>query len=72
MQEVVKILERGERQKTIFATSMNERSSRSHCLFTITLSQYNPERNFRERSRFNLVDLAGSERQTKAQTYGKQ
>lgn len=71
MKDVDHILATGERQKTVFATQMNERSSRSHCLFTITLTQTNVERNFRERNKFNLVDLAGSERQKKSLTHGK-
>jgi hypothetical protein len=71
MSDIESILAVGERQKTVFATQMNDRSSRSHCLFTITLTQSNPERNFKERCKFNLVDLAGSERQKKALTQGK-
>jgi len=71
MVDIANILSTGEKQKTVFATQMNERSSRSHCLFSITLMQYNAERGFREKSKYNLVDLAGSERQKKSLTQGK-
>ncbi len=41
MQDIEKVLLTGEKTKTVHATQMNERSSRSHCLFTITLTQMN-------------------------------
>lgn len=41
---------------------MNEASSRSHCLFMLTLEGRRPGKETVRRSKLNLVDLAGSER----------
>lgn len=71
MADIEDILTEGERQKTVHATGMNQRSSRSHCLFTINLQQDNEERGFHEKNKYNLVDLAGSERYNKSKTHGK-
>jgi kinesin family member 27 len=53
---------------------MNERSSRSHAIFTIYLEQVKTDAvgltNTR-RSKFHLVDLAGSERQKKTGASGQ-
>ncbi|XP_011493839.1 PREDICTED: kinesin-like protein KIF14 [Ceratosolen solmsi marchali] len=59
----------GNSQKATAATGMNEKSSRSHSIFTIILTQTRSKgSSSREvdevsrRSKINLVDLAGSER----------
>jgi kinesin family member 4 len=52
---------------------MNDQSSRSHAIFTITLEQSNSSsKNNNEliKSKFHLVDLAGSERQSKTKSEG--
>ena len=52
---------------------MNDQSSRSHAIFTITLGQSNSSsKNNNEliKSKFHLVDLAGSERQSKTKAEG--
>lgn len=53
---------------------MNERSSRSHCIFTIIVeqSEIDPETGQQEikKGKLNLVDLAGSERQAKTGATG--
>ncbi|CUI14710.1 kinesin, putative [Bodo saltans] len=41
---------------------MNERSSRSHCVFTIRMEGFNEELKQRSLGNLCLVDLAGSER----------
>eukprot|EP00118_Oscarella_pearsei_P004579 m.19835 g.19835 ORF g.19835 m.19835 type:complete len:994 (+) comp27912_c0_seq2:104-3085(+) len=58
------LMERGNETRTTAATSMNDVSSRSHAIFTVTFSQARfidgmPSETV---SRLNLVDLAGSER----------
>lgn len=56
----------GNSQRATAATGMNDKSSRSHSIFTIilTLSEVNSESEklLTKRSRINLVDLAGCER----------
>ena len=51
---------------------MNTRSSRSHALFTLTVSAApkNDPKNVTE-AKFHMVDLAGSERQKKTKATGK-
>ena len=56
------------------ATQMNERSSRSHAIFTIYLEQSHTDGGGASsalRSKFHLVDLAGSERQKKTGAEGQ-
>ena len=43
-------------------TSMNEYSSRSHCLYHLKLFGKFPEKNTQISGTLNLIDLAGSER----------
>ncbi|EGR32343.1 kinesin motor domain protein [Ichthyophthirius multifiliis] len=47
------------------ATPMNQNSSRSHCIFTLTFEVKHIESNTCFVSKLNLVDLAGSERTSK-------
>ena len=65
--------------RSVAATQMNARSSRSHSCFTIKVSQRKKEdvgggqeRTTKLNSKLNLVDLAGSERQGKTQASGQQ
>lgn len=59
----------GNSQRATAATGMNEKSSRSHSIFSIILTQTqinnqldNGSIDASRRSKINLVDLAGSER----------
>lgn len=58
----------GNSQRATAATGMNEKSSRSHSIFSIILTQTQsndlkcPSADASRRSKINLVDLAGSER----------
>uniref|UniRef100_A0A671PPC8 Kinesin-like protein KIF14 n=1 Tax=Sinocyclocheilus anshuiensis TaxID=1608454 RepID=A0A671PPC8_9TELE len=69
-------LELGNKQRATAATGMNDKSSRSHSVFTLVMIQTKTEFVEEEEhdhcitSRINLVDLAGSERCTSAQTSG--
>ncbi|KAI1891501.1 hypothetical protein AGOR_G00144460 [Albula goreensis] len=69
-------LELGNKQRATAATGMNDKSSRSHSVFTLVMTQTKTEFVEEEEhdhtitSRINLVDLAGSERCSSAQTSG--
>uniref|UniRef100_A0A4W4EBX1 Kinesin-like protein KIF14 n=1 Tax=Electrophorus electricus TaxID=8005 RepID=A0A4W4EBX1_ELEEL len=69
-------LELGNKQRATAATGMNDKSSRSHSVFTLVMTQTKTElvegeeHDHRIISRVNLVDLAGSERCITAQTTG--
>ncbi|XP_059197955.1 kinesin-like protein KIF14 [Centropristis striata] len=69
-------LELGNKQRATAATGMNDKSSRSHSVFTLVMTQTQTEFVEGEEhehsisSRINLVDLAGSERCNSAQTSG--
>ena len=66
-------LDKGNKNRHVGATSMNDQSSRSHSLFTVYLEiQEGSEKNKKIRSgKLNLVDLAGSERVGKTNATGK-
>ena len=51
-------------------TAMNQESSRSHAIFTITLEQRKGDMSDLIESKFHLVDLAGSERPSKTRAVG--
>ena len=69
--ETIHMLEMGSSNRMTGGTAMNEQSSRSHAIFTISLEQFNPNKgNDLVKSKFHLVDLAGSERQSKTKAEG--
>ncbi|XP_067664129.1 chromosome-associated kinesin KIF4A-like [Haliotis asinina] len=62
-EETMKCLSQGSSSRTTGSTAMNNTSSRSHAIFTISVdrvSKDDPEDCFK--AKFHLVDLAGSER----------
>ncbi|XP_017022728.1 chromosome-associated kinesin KIF4 [Drosophila kikkawai] len=69
-QEVTDYLMRGSSGRAVAATAMNETSSRSHAIFTLTLVATKKDSKAVTTSRFNLVDLAGSERCSKTLASG--
>ncbi|KAL1774949.1 kinesin KIF14 isoform X1 [Sigmodon hispidus] len=70
-------LELGNKQRATAATGMNDKSSRSHSVFTLVMTQTKTElvegeeHDHRITSRINLIDLAGSERCSTAHTSGE-
>ncbi|WVR09072.1 hypothetical protein IAU60_006133 [Kwoniella sp. DSM 27419] len=64
--QVSTLLERARSRRAVAATLMNERSSRSHSVFTLKVKGENPLTNERCEASLNLVDLAGSERLEKS------
>ncbi len=58
-------IKQGIRNRHISETSMNDKSSRSHAVFTLTIqTKFSDKEGLRHNktSQFNIVDLAGSER----------
>ncbi|KAH0839542.1 hypothetical protein J3R83DRAFT_428 [Lanmaoa asiatica] len=64
--EMMTLMDEGNKARTVAATNMNETSSRSHAVFTLLLSmkKHDVDTNLdtEKVSRISLVDLAGSER----------
>lgn len=69
--ETTDCLMRGSTGRAVASTAMNEQSSRSHAIFTLTIqsSSKNEVKNVFT-SKFHLVDLAGSERSKKTKATG--
>lgn len=65
-QDIENMMDEGNKARTVAATNMNETSSRSHAVFTLTLTQKRHDAettmDTEKVSRISLVDLAGSER----------
>ena len=66
--EIENLMDEGNKARTVAATNMNETSSRSHAVFTLTLTQkrHDVDTNMdtEKVAKISLVDLAGSERAT--------
>ncbi|KAJ4472001.1 kinesin-like protein [Lentinula aciculospora] len=64
--EMMTLMDEGNKARTVAATNMNETSSRSHAVFTLllTMKRHDSDTNLdtEKVSRISLVDLAGSER----------
>ena len=63
--EIERLIHAGNKSRQVAATRMNERSSRSHALFTVNVRQTSADAEGNSRvlsSKLTLVDLAGSER----------
>uniref|UniRef100_A0A1I8PVP1 Kinesin motor domain-containing protein n=1 Tax=Stomoxys calcitrans TaxID=35570 RepID=A0A1I8PVP1_STOCA len=70
-QETTDCLVRGSTGRAVASTAMNEASSRSHAIFTVTLqATKKDESRAVTTSKFHLVDLAGSERSKKTGATG--
>ncbi|XP_064900288.1 kinesin-like protein KIF1C isoform X9 [Columba livia] len=67
--EIAQLVASGDRARTVAATELNARSSRSHAVLSIVVTQRRGEPGEKV-SRISLVDLAGSERADAAGTRG--
>lgn len=67
--DVIKLIQQGERVRSVARTDMNEVSSRSHSLLTITVTAKLQDGSIRV-GKLNLADLAGSERADKSGLIG--
>ena len=70
--EVYQLIEIARNCRAIATTNMNERSSRSHMIFILTISQDNTAALSAKTGKLYLVDLAGSEKISKTGAEGKQ
>ena len=61
-EDIAELIRLGEASRSVAATQMNARSSRSHSLFIIQVEQKNLADDSIKTGRLNLVDLAGSEK----------
>ncbi|XP_052507653.1 kinesin-like protein KIFC2 [Budorcas taxicolor] len=66
LESLHQMLSLGRSNRATAATAMNQRSSRSHALVTLTLRTASPSRGPGTAGTLHLVDLAGSERAWKA------
>ncbi|KAF5901102.1 kinesin-like protein KIFC3, partial [Clarias magur] len=70
-QHIKKILATARRNRITFGTQMNQHSSRSHALLTITVQGTDLASGTKTTGKLNLVDLAGSERVSKSGAEGE-
>jgi hypothetical protein len=61
LENCLRLLRKGEENRAIRETNMNQASSRSHSIFQLTVERRTAE-GPSVRSKFNMVDLAGSEK----------
>jgi kinesin family protein 5 len=69
-EEVYSIMATGNSNRSIAETKMNAESSRSHSLFSMTITQTNREDLSVKTGKLFLVDLAGSEKLSKTEAKG--
>ena len=73
-EDMHKVFTEGNVNRHVGATNMNEHSSRSHSVFTITVESSEIDEkgeNHIKAGKLNIVDLAGSERQSKTGATGE-
>ena len=72
--KAMQLLNKGESNRIIAETKLNEKSSRSHTIFKINIEFFLKEKNNNKEKKYNsqlnLVDLAGSENVSKAKCEG--
>jgi len=70
-EEVFDILNKGQENRSIASTRMNQESSRSHSVFMASVSQRNQSTGSKKSAKLFLVDLAGSEKIQKTEAQGQ-
>lgn len=70
-QEVYDLIDIGNKNKVIGSNNMNDKSSRSHTILSLTVMMTNASEGTFQTGRLYLVDLAGSERMAKTGAQGK-
>ena len=63
-------MKQGNSNRSVASTKMNAESSRSHSMFTLTVTQTNNEDLSVRSGKLYLVDLAGSEKINKTEAAG--
>lgn len=74
VKELLEKLEQGRQSRHVAETNMNKESSRSHCIFSVTVEASEIKSDGNQHitmGKLNLVDLAGSERQSKTGLTGE-
>nr|XP_023013785.1 kinesin-like protein KIF3A [Leptinotarsa decemlineata] len=71
IESITDLLNRGNKNRVTKSTLMNDISSRSHAIFTVTIESKNRIDNKTTVGKLNLVDLAGSERASRTQATGE-
>ena len=69
--DVNEVLRRADKNRSVAATKANQRSSRSHSVFILSLVGENSITGEQSEGTLNLVDLAGSERLSHSQAEGQ-
>ena len=69
-EEMFEIMKAGSKNRSIAATRMNEKSSRSHSVFLVSVAQKNTKNDSSKMGKLFCVDLAGSEKVGKTQASG--
>lgn len=70
--EMMAVMQTGAANRSIAATRMNERSSRSHSIFIVHIDQKDVDTGTRRSGKLHFVDLAGSEKIGKTNVTGQQ
>ncbi|GAB2219619.1 hypothetical protein Droror1_Dr00007256 [Drosera rotundifolia] len=68
--DVIELMRTGHENRSVSATAMNERSSRSHSIVTIHVQGTDIKTGVTTRGSLHLVDLAGSERVDRSEATG--
>ena len=71
LEEVQQLLVVSDKNRSQASTNMNEHSSRSHMMMTVSITSEHRETHVVSRGKLNLVDLAGSERLDKSGATGQ-
>jgi kinesin family member 5 len=69
-EEMFEIMRAGSKNRSIAATRMNDKSSRSHSIFILTVYQKNTKNDSAKVGKVYFCDLAGSEKIGKTQATG--
>lgn len=69
--EMFDVMRAGSQNRSVAATRMNERSSRSHSIFICTMMQRNTKTDTSSIAKLYCVDLAGSEKTGKTNATGQ-
>lgn len=68
--DMLKVMRRGDQNRVTASTDMNQRSSRSHAVFVVNVTQTELVKQTRRSSKLFLVDLAGSEQVSRSGATG--
>jgi len=74
VEDLLRVMEVGHKNRSVASTLMNNESSRSHSIFTITVETAEKGQDDKDHfcvGKMNMVDLAGSERQQKTGSSGE-